>query len=227
MNAKMIQGRLAPLAATALLALAGCSSGGGEPNPIFSTAKALLPAITGQEDDAAAAALPPGFSPEEIAANPDAYALVTVPAMFPAGLARLTGSRDGMLTWQSQYGFSVSYRDGMLVATRGLGFDLMAADARQTLAALQAGGGTVQRRHETLGSNDEVISTTYDCQLVRGAIEEVDLGLRKASGRAFTETCLGGGVQFENLYWLDESGQILTSRQFSTLTVAYLRANPL
>jgi hypothetical protein len=46
---------------------------------------------------------------------------------------------DGVVTWRTGRGQTLSFRDGVLVATRSLGNDLMSADVAGTQAALRGG----------------------------------------------------------------------------------------
>ncbi|MGZ9808929.1 YjbF family lipoprotein [Pseudoroseicyclus sp. H15] len=223
--------RNALLAAAALTALASCGTM-NEGSPALAIARAAVPALAnvellGGEPAADPNVLPPGFTANELAANPDAYVLFTVQGLYPAGLARVVESQNGHVTYESQYNFSAAFRDGVLVATRGLADDLMAADPGQLLAAIRAGGGTTRRIHETLTGLDQIETTSFDCTVAGGARETTNLGLREVEAVAWEETCLGGGVQFTNKYWLDNAGEIISSRQFVTQTVAYLRESEL
>ncbi|NDV02553.1 YjbF family lipoprotein [Pseudoroseicyclus tamaricis] len=213
------------LIAAALMALSSCGTT-GQQSPVLTLARAAIPALgAGPPGDPSAA--PPGFSPQEVAANPGAYSLITIHGLYPAGLARIVEASDGRVTYESQYRFSAAYRDGILVGTRGLADDLMAADPGNLLAAIRAGGGTTRRVHETLSPLDEIERTSFDCTIGGGALETVNLGLKEVPARGWEEECLGGGLQFKNKYWLDSAGEIVASRQFVSETVAYLRENSL
>nr|MCU0803203.1 YjbF family lipoprotein [Paracoccaceae bacterium] len=62
-----------------------------------------------------------------------------------APLSRVAMNGD-VETWLAVDNISVSLRQGVLVASRGLGFDLMGADAQGTLDALAGYDGGVYRR---------------------------------------------------------------------------------
>jgi hypothetical protein len=55
----------------------------------------------------------------------------------------------------------------------------------------------------------------------------VNLGVREATLRRFDENCRGTTIIFDNIYWVDGSGAIVSSRQYVSPTVAYLRSNRL
>jgi hypothetical protein len=115
----------------------------------------------------------------------------------------------------------------VLVATRGLGADLMTIDSAGVREALRAGGGTVDRRMETLSTQDQIVTDTFRCTIVPAGSETVSLGVREATLRRFDEECRSRSLVFDNIYWLGEGGEIVSSRQYVSPTVAYLRSNRL
>jgi hypothetical protein len=169
----------------------------------------------------------PGFSPADIAGNLDGYIIITIPELGPPVAARLIAANGDDTTWQAQVGFTAAFRDGMLVATRGLPQDLMGADVEAVRAAIRAGGGSVTRVQSYLDAQDQIVSLTYDCTIRPDGTELVDLGLRQVTLRKLVETCESPAIIFENLYYLDDAGRILSSRQYVSRTVAYLRSNRL
>jgi hypothetical protein len=217
-------------AVAALAVLAGCGDLGRQ-GILLPLASRAIPAVGeatgGGGDRFAVAARRPGFTPQDIAANTGAFMFIGIPTMGPPVPARLIADNNGHQTYDVQVGFTVSFRDGLLVATRSLGEDLMGADVAQVHAALLAGGGTAIRRHDVLDGMDQVVTSTFSCVIAPQGTEETDLGLRQVMARKFSETCEGSGVRFENLYWLDGDGTILSSRQYISRTVAYLRGNRL
>jgi hypothetical protein len=223
--------RAAVFAGVALAALAGCGDLGrqGLLLPLAARAVPAVGAVTDTPtgDRFEIAAQRPGFTPQDIAANLDGFMFIGIPTMGPPVPARAIRDNAGHVTYDVQVGFTVSFRDGLLVATRGLGDDLMGADVAQVRAALDAGGGTAVRRHDVLDGQDQVVTQTYQCMIVAAGMETVDLGLRQENLPKFSETCVGAGVQFENLYWMGGDGTVLSSRQYITRTVAYLRGNRL
>lgn len=170
--------------------------------------------------------VPEGFDPNDIAANPGNYVVMSVPQFIPQpGVGRIVRSGGGDQTIQSQYGFTAAYENGFLVGTRGLPGDLMGASIRGLSAALRNGGGSAERTHDYLDSLNQIQQERFNCEIVYDGVETVNLGLREAQGRKFTETCRSNRTQFENAYWLGANGEIIASRQFISVGVAYLRSN--
>lgn len=82
-------------------------------------------------------------------------------------------------------GVSLSLRDGILVATRGLGFDLMIADVSGLLPLLKT-GGQYTRTHRYLDGEDRLVAFDFHCDV--------------RPGSEIRETCEGHGFSFENSY---------------------------
>jgi hypothetical protein len=220
--------RSAALCLAAVAFVAGC---GDDPADtvvnVLNTSATVLSG--GQTETAETSSLAAeGFTPEQIAATPDEYRLFTINALGIAELARRLTSADGRETFVAQSGFTAAYKDGVLVATRGLvGEDIMAASAPGLLAALAAGGGTISRAIETLDSMNQIQTATFTCTITAAGTESINLGIRSVDAARFDENCRGETLIFDNIYWLDTDGSILASRQYVSPTVAYLRSNRL
>jgi Group 4 capsule polysaccharide lipoprotein gfcB, YjbF len=167
------------------------------------------------------------FSPQTIAANTSQFQIFTINALGVQAPGRLVQDNGPDQTWASQSGFTASYRDGLLVATRGLGSDLMASDTGQVRAVLAQGGGHAQRTVDFLDDFDQIETVRFECEIDAQGREVVDLGLRQPELAKYEETCSSPKLVFTNIYWLDDAGEILQSRQFVSQTVAYLRSNRL
>lgn len=168
-----------------------------------------------------------GFGPDDVVADPDAFMLVQVAARGITGVAREVNANGAVRTWIGETGYSVTLDDGILVATRGLGDDLIAANTAGVRAALRQGGGATERQHDYIDARNRITTETYECVVAGVGPEEVDLGIRKVMLLLLTETCGNDRIQFENRYFVDDAGTIIAARQFVSQTVAYLRNNDL
>lgn len=118
--------------------------------------------------------------------------------------------------WATPSGQILTLRGGVLVATRGLGYDLMSAEADGSARLI---------RERRLGNTDKVL------RYLDGEDDEVPMGLkctvsnqgpesvRLATGetRAATkmrETCISGRLTLNNFYWVDARGDVVQSRQW-------------
>jgi hypothetical protein len=229
------------LGAVALLALTACNQGPGNEGAgdvAVPAAESRALGIVGQlrsifggigSDDAVRAprSIPGGFTPEAIAAEPGAYRLVQINALGLQEPARIIQENGDEVTIALQSGPTAAFDGGLLVATRGFGDDLITMESAGVLQALRAGGGTVTRRMETLDPQDQVLTDSFACTIAPAGEETVNLGIREATLRRFDENCRGTAIVFDNIYWLDGSGTIVSSRQYVSPTVAYLRSNRL
>lgn len=233
--------RLAPLASALALAglLAACAAPGSTPEGeagtdptarllgAVGTAQRVFRGLGSETSIALPRAVPGGFTPEAIAAEPSEYRLVQVTALGLNEVARVVQRNGSDLTLALQSGQTASFRGGVLAATHGFPEDLVALDAPGLTAILRAGGGSLTRHRETLDAQDQTRVDAFACTVVAAGAETVDLGLRQVQARRLDERCTGERVIFDNVYWLDGTGDIVASRQFVSPSVAYLRANPL
>lgn len=222
------------MARTGLIALAfvaGCNSGGAgtrEVNPVLRMATQFFPAINNLPGVGGEATPVPGFSSSDIAANPSGFVLMQVDfyGEEPA-LSRLTAQNARTETWESQNGFSVSYQDDIMIATRGLGEDLLAGSVSGIREAIRAGGGEGRRVHDSIGDLNQIVQESFECTVTAVDAEEINLGLRRVETRKYAETCLSDRLQFTNNYWIDSSGVMVTSLQFVSEAVGYVRRSSL
>ena len=169
---------------------------------------AFLSQLLSTEDTSAAPAIPP-----EIAnAGPGEVLLVTLRARGAVAPMLRTGQNGNRVTWASPGKVSMTFEDGILISTRGLGDDLMGADIGSLASAIRAGSGTVQRKHSYLNSLDQIVTNEVTCTITSGGTETVGLLAGPANLRKVTERCEGRRLVFENTYWLRGS-QIIKSLQ--------------
>ncbi|MCE0505060.1 YjbF family lipoprotein [Roseivivax sp. GX 12232] len=124
---------------------------------------------------------------------------------------------DGVTTWRTPDGTSaISTRDGLVVSTRSLGDDLMAADIAGSVAASkgQGGGGYYPRFHTTLDGLSQPEFEAFQCRVSARTSEDiVILGRARASVRT-DETCTTPGREVTNSYWRAADGTMLRARQW-------------
>ena len=126
------------------------------------------------------------------------------------GFATLTVISDasGVRTWRSADGVGVSLEQGLVVATRGLGADLMLAEVGQVSRAINAGGGSARRVMRYLDGENHELARSYDCRIVTEAVETIFLlGDQSRETVRLREHCApAGGAAgtrgFDNFYWV-------------------------
>ena len=123
------------------------------------------------------------------------------------------GSNGGVQTWASTSYTSLSTRDGVVVATRGFGPDLMSAVA-PTLTTLSAARGPVQRTYYYLDGGDQRQVFQFDCTLAAAGPENITVLGKVFATRKTIESCSGASGRFTNTYWFDSAARLRQSQQF-------------
>ncbi len=118
---------------------------------------------------------------------------------------------------------TITFRDGIMVATRGFGGDLMSSEA-DALAGLVSArrAGTVSYVHRTLTADDRTVTRSYTCAVAPGGAAPGDTG-----GQLVTATCSGDGETFEDVFVVDRSGAIIGARQWLGSSIGIFIAQPL
>lgn len=198
------------IAIAALLGLTACGPL-AENQPVVSALRGIVNAGSGlwqQQDDPRE-----NLTREMIDAAPsDLLLFVPVNEDVATTFTRVSRNND-LMTWVSDEGESLTLQDGVAVATRGLGNDLMGADLDQVHPALVRGSGNAVRIHDYLDGEDKIESRKYACEIatVRSAV--IEIFEVKHQTRIISETCTGDRGSFRNLYWIDAAGMIWQSRQ--------------
>ena len=130
----------------------------------------------------------------------------------------------GTMTWTAVDDTTLSIRHGgLVVATRGLGPDLMRADLTEPAAALARGAGTGTRVHRHLDGLDRETVTTYVCRVETRGLARVQILGRAIMTTHLVEHCANGRVRFMNDYWRNAEGRHVRSRQWIGEDAGYIR----
>lgn len=210
------------IAAAALLAACGPMNEGNLANRLIEERIAPLVGIAPKPE------APKPAAPNIATAAPGEVMLVKIIARNAVAPMRRLSENGSTVTWISPGQVSMTFDDGILIATRGLNEDLMGADISGVRAALAAGGGTATRTHSFLDSEDQIQLRDMTCTITPdGADKVADLsGTRDAL--KFTENCRGDRFGLANTYWLDQAGgKIIQTRQAVSPTVGFIQTNPL
>lgn len=138
-----------------------------------------------------------------------------------AQLSRVAIS-NGVETWMAADNISLSFRNGVLVASRGLGFDLMGSEPAGTLTALAGQGKPVYRRQMRYLTGDH--KSAY---LMVGCRMKT-IGLETIGGQRLQrmeEQCQAHQDTFTNVFWRNGAGTIVQSEQWISREIGYLRSS--
>lgn len=202
------------------LVLAGCSGGdtGGS---------APVPGLSRLTGGAAA----PATVEVEVVVVPGAGAAVdTAPRMRATvelsrvtAPLRLAADRGGYQTWIADDRTTLTLRGGLVTATRGLPFDLLAADAEAAAQAVNGRSpGSYPRSYRYTSGLRGIETRSYNCTLARAGAETVTVHGRQEATTRFTETCSDAAGGFRNDYWIGRDGRLKKSRQFLDPQGGYL-----
>ena len=119
----------------------------------------------------------------------------------------------GTVVWQTLDGITLSFRQGILVSTRGLGEDLMTSDVSNRLEMMSgpADGTYYPHIRSYLNGEYQTVFRSYQCRQRAGA---ANAGSRTPGGRKIEETCVSPQDEFTNTYWLGAAGEVIKSRQW-------------
>jgi hypothetical protein len=191
-------------------------------NGLGAGAAARVAAITGLRPAPTEPA--PALPTAALAEGPGNVLMVTLLGRNAVAAMTRVGSNNGVETWRTAKGVTLSFRDGILVASRGLGGDLMGANVDGVLAAILRGTGTAQRRHAFLDSEDQIQTSDLTCTFTTDAPEVIAIATGTVEATKVTEVCESPVFVFTNQYWLSDT-EIVQSRQAVSVSAGYIRVN--
>lgn len=129
-----------------------------------------------------------------------------------ANLMAPYGQNGPVQTWASTAYETISMRDGIVVATRGFGPDIMTTVAPD-IAQVSRASGSFARSYDYLDGADQKYQLTYACTFAPVGTETVTVLGKAYATRRVTEFCVGSDSSFENTYWFDGAAKLRQSDQ--------------
>ncbi len=159
----------------------------------------------------------PGVQSEEVQRLVAADAPILIVRLLDRGTASsllLAAERDRVQRWRALDNVQIYTRDGLIIGTRGLSFDLMTSDPGPAAAIIAAGqAGEVPRIDRLMDGNDRLQIRSYVCDIVPVGPEEIRTGERETTSTLRTdETCYNPRGNVLNRYWVS-AGRILQAEQ--------------
>lgn len=200
-----------------MLGLAACGTDRGTiDTEILSRLSGLLQPRAEQPD------LRQVLTPEVLASIDGPLLLVEIPDRDAEAGLQPIGLRNGHRLWRTGDGITMSFREGVLSSTRGLGTDLMSTDLDEVVRALRNRSGEAVRLHQYLDGEERIETRAFVCDyenLGRGRIET----LRGAvNALHIQETCVTSDRSIQNDYWRSDDGVMRKSRQWVGPFIGYL-----
>jgi len=128
-----------------------------------------------------------------------------------------------IVVWRSEDNITLSLRNDVLIATRGLGNDLMSTEVaiRDGMPGPATGGA---RRAYYRARDNKQVPVTLACSRTDMGSETIVIVERNHPTQHIREQCQGGGGPVVNDYWIDSrTGLIWQSRQWAGPENGYLR----
>ncbi|MBA85553.1 MAG: hypothetical protein CML69_12555 [Rhodobacteraceae bacterium] len=201
--------KLPVLALASALMLMGCSSDQDQ--------KELLKSLRGSLPSFKKAAPPAKPDPARVlAATTGPVNMITQKSLNNAMVLTIEIAQNGPYrTHATSTKQSLTFRQGMATATRGLGHDLMSSSVNDSLRLISARReGKAKRVMRYLDSANTTLSYTFECDMYVTGATTIRQGVVSASVTEMTENCVSDTQKFTNTYLVDRGGMILSSEQW-------------
>jgi len=136
----------------------------------------------------------------------------------------LIGENQDVQTFGTPTKKSISMSGGVMLATRGLGADLLAADTQAVRAALKAAKATTYtRRYRRLDGTNLLVKESFQCSLTNAGAETIEIVELRHRVFQLRERCENETSAFSNTYWASvDNSVIYKSHQWVSRKVGYL-----
>ncbi|MDP2739504.1 MAG: YjbF family lipoprotein [Pseudorhodobacter sp.] len=115
-------------------------------------------------------------------------------------------------TWATVDDKTISFRQGIMVATRGFGADIMQATG-PSAAQLASGSGSHDRAYYYLDGADQTQRFDYHCTVAVAGIETITVVSEQHQTHHIIENCAGKPGVFANEYWFEGGTFLRQSKQ--------------
>lgn len=144
--------------------------------------------------------------------------LVTLEKRNQQALLGEIEQNGGVETWSTVDNVTISLRNGVLVATRGLGDDLMSASGQRPNVQISA-DGSYSRSYAHLNGLDQNQRVVLACSARSNGPKSIEIVEKNYSVTEIEETCSVSGQTVTNTYWIDTAGKMRKSRQWVSTNV--------
>ena len=216
----MAIGRLAACILLVLL-VPGCGSDPSGAGPLL---KSAVSGLTGGDGDAPQAGPPAGSAPRLTRAQVEAAGapMIRIRLEGENAVSLMTAqARNGpYTTYLSKFTQSLTLQGTLVTASRGMGYDLLAVDARSsdplvTPQPLSEWPARVQRVYRFPGNGPSGVSMLVTCAYRPGEALTIEIVEVSYTGRQVEEVCEGQSVSFVNdLFVEEETGFVWRSFQW-------------
>lgn len=130
---------------------------------------------------------------------------------------------NGYETFGSSDRRTVTMRNGILTASRGLGGDLMSSDISEVAPLIaRRSAGQATRLMRFIGDEDQTAVIRFSCRISVGGAVPVKSGAVDSTARQVTETCTTSAREITNVYLVDGRGRSIGSKQWMGPSIGYI-----
>ena len=125
--------------------------------------------------------------------------------------------------WLGVDGTTLTFKNGQLIATRGLGGDLMSSEGEFPKFQLYSGNLKYIKTQNFLSDDNQTTSVTYSCTAaVESARKAITIFDKTFLVQRAVETCKAGDSTIKNEYFFERNGVVRRSRQFHGPAFGYI-----
>ena len=125
--------------------------------------------------------------------------------------------------WLGVDGTTLTFKNGHLIATRGLGEDMMSSEGAFPSFHLISGSAEYSKTQSWLSEDNQTKSLNYSCTAsVENAREKITIFDKTFLVQRATETCIDGDSKIGNEYFFERNGIVRRSRQFHSPALGYI-----
>lgn len=204
----MRQGAFLSAGLVSLLVLAGCGNQ-TEISPVLGAMAGAAKALTKGKAAAAPAA-------EVTRADLAKLGVPVIKGEMKSGNATFylvpIAVKGNVQTWSTSDDLTVTFRDGVMVETRGFGPDIMQSTG-PSLAQLRAGSGSHKRSYTYLDGGDQLVRYSYECSVHFAGAASITVVAQQHTTTRVVENCTGKQGDFTNEYWFENDGKLRKSKE--------------
>lgn len=165
---------------------------------------------------------------QALATKSEPLALVTVETRKASALVIQIGRNGNYRTYATEQRQTLTFRDGMITSTRGLGGDLMSSEETALLSLVsRKSTGNAPYTMRFLTGEDVTATLHYTCAVSRDGTAPVRLGKINTVAQKMTAQCTGSDGSFSNTYLVDGAGDIISTRQWLGAFTGYVAGQQL
>jgi Group 4 capsule polysaccharide lipoprotein gfcB, YjbF len=208
----------------AVALIAACGNEESEPSPLGAAVGGLAKATISRVSGKQAAAAQPASIGQTPRAEIEKYGIpilrVVIKSRDADALVTVSDTKGEVVTWATTDGSTFTLRNGILIQTRGLGPDLMSAQAPY-VSDLVSGPDGYRRSYFFLGEDDKSERRDYDCSVTSMGKETIEIFARSHVTTHFKEECVRAEGKITNDFWI-EGSMVRKSRQWTSPGSGYI-----